>query len=280
MEADMELWDRFKRNWQKQTPEEKKKIIRDLAVVAVSIIGAGVIVGPAGAWVATSALLLKQQVEKERKLRDKYIQAKRPLPSSLKKWKEKSGKEKFLSAVKWMGMGAACVAVAYIGAAGVAPELMGAGGLAGMIGGATITASAGVFGRDALMRDDVKFTNAVYKINNDKKLSFQQKREAIRKEKLRMSIGKIALGPLLVSDYIKSQDLVMPQNKEGKETLRVSFSDHIKPQNLTEASSHTKYKVAWRKQQNTPEEKVEITGHGRKLDISDILRNEGGKGSK
>ncbi|MBQ4399942.1 MAG: hypothetical protein II830_01450, partial [Alphaproteobacteria bacterium] len=190
------------------------------------------------------------------------------------KWKEKSRKEKLLSVAKWVGMGVACMAVASVGATGIAAELMGASGIAGIIGGATMTASAGVFGRNALMKEDIKFTNAVYKINNNEKLSPHQKRKAVEQVLGDMNMDN---GPLSISFYIDSQDLIMPQNKENKKNSRVSLSEHIKPQDLATAYSHVESKVAWRQKENNTGEKNGANGNVRKLDISDILRNLGGK---
>ncbi|MBQ8482313.1 MAG: hypothetical protein IJ532_07245 [Alphaproteobacteria bacterium] len=243
----MELWDKIKENWQKQTPEEKKRTIRDIAIMAVATIGAGITVGPVGAWGVISAVYLKRQIDTERKLRNKFLQAKRPMPNTLKKWKEKSAPEKLLSVAKWSAMGAACIAGAALGASGVAAGLLGSGGIYGAAAGVAMNVTVGTIARGSLMHDDIKLNNAVFKINNNKKLSPQQKKEAIQREKM------------LAYGFIPNHNLIS-----------------VKPEDLKTVSPRITKKVAWRQPQTMPEG-VKPKGRVRKLDISDILLNDGGK---
>ena len=135
---------------------------RDIAVDTLLVAG-GLCSG--GLWLLGTSAVVGYRMQKrvEKGQRQKFLKSGEPLPAVLKKWREKTGKEKRATVLNWMVAGAGAYFLGYTN------------GLAAL--GSVILGETAL--RHVAMREGIAYGKKVNSINSDKWLSFYQKRKML-----------------------------------------------------------------------------------------------------
>ncbi|MBQ4399815.1 MAG: hypothetical protein II830_00810 [Alphaproteobacteria bacterium] len=159
----MSRFGKFKAEWKKKSLDEKKAIIKTVLTDALLLSG-GAVVG--GGWLLGASVLvgIRVQNQVESIQRQKFLKSGEPMPAVLKKWSEKTKKERAASMMNWLvaGLGAYCLGYA--------------NGLAAL----GYVCLGEVAARHVAMREGISYAQEVNKVSNDKNLSHYQKKQILK----------------------------------------------------------------------------------------------------
>ena len=204
----------------KKFQENMPTSLRDIAVDTLLVAG-GLCSG--GLWLLGTSAVVGYRMQKrvENGQRQKFLKAGKPLPTVLKKWREKTKKEKRTTVLNWMVAGAGAYFLGY------------ANGLT-TLGGVVLGEIAL---RHVAMHEGIAYGKKVNDINGDKWLSFYQKR------KLLNSLSKKRIIPFLWMTNSNPQQKKSTVSTIGtaKQTTKQMIAPSV--QNVNIAGPHAKAKI-------------------------------------
>ena len=216
----MSRFGKFRAEWKKKNPDEKKVIIKAVLTDALLLSG-GAVLG--GGWLLGASVLVGVRVQNriEDSKRQKFMKSGEPMPAVLKRWGEKTKKERFASMMNWMvaGLGAY-----YLGYANSLAAL-------GYVCLGEIAA------RHVAMREGVAYANEVNKVSNDKNLSHYQKKQILK------SMAKKRVIPFLWMTGNHNQPKVPAKPVVVAKPAAKKVAVPVSAENIKTAAPHVKAKV-------------------------------------